>query len=802
MSKSGRSKRGWLVALTALLLCPVSQAAIQGPDAGGYSATDASVYSFVNIAGGGGGTSVLAGADDATAVITLPFAFTFYGTSYTQICASSNGAAYFITDPTVCPAINDFANVDLTAAGPPVDLPAILPLWSDLTFDVPGADAVYYQTIGTVGSRRFILQWNNAYPQGSANAVTFQAILTEGTNAVSFEYQTISLGAGNPAAGGAQATIGIRAAGGLGSGQQLAWSFDSSVLSDSAALAFTLGTGPLPVSLVTPANGATGVSVATALSWTASAGATSYDVYLGAVSPPPLVGNTVTTSYSPAGLLAGSSYNWQIVAKNGAGSSPSATWSFTTASPPASGGGTSGPGPTSLSASPTSLTFSSPANGGLLNQTLALTYTTSSQFVSIAFTAVATDGGVGWLNASPTSGTLTLASSAGGVFTYQGTITVAVVPSAVKPGSYTGQVQINGVTGVATVPVTFTKSAKDAIFTAAPSSLSFNYLQGDSKLPAPQNIAITSNPSVAAFTSQVSTNWLSLSSASGSTPAALAVSVNVANLPPGTYSGKVSLFSDGADALDEPVTLTIVSKIAPTVNKGGVVPVYSSSTSIAPGSWISIYGTNLASGTAIWNGDFPTSLDGVSVTVNGKPAYLWYVSPGQINLQAPDDTATGTVNIVVTNENGSFTSTAVLAPTSPSFSVFDDAKHVAAVILTPDGSGSYGGGTYDLAGPSSGVDFKARPAKVGDQVELFGVGFGPTNPPVAAGQLVVKAAPTVNPVTITIGGVPAPVSFSGLTEAGLYQINITVPSVATGDQTVQATVSGLVTQTGLVIAVQ
>jgi uncharacterized protein (TIGR03437 family) len=800
MSKGGV----WLIALTSLLVCPVSRAATQGPDAGGYSATDASVYSFVDIAGGGGAASVLAGADDDSAVITLPFAFTFYGTAYTQICVSTNGAAYFITDPAVCTGINDFVNVDLTAASPPLDLPAILPLWSDLTFDAPGAGAVYYQTIGAVGSRRFILQWSNAFPQGSPNAVTFQAILAEGTNAVSFEYQTASLGAGNPASGGGQATIGIRAAGGLGNGKQLQWSFNSAVLADSAVLAFTVGAGPLPVTLTTPPNGASGVGVPATLSWSASAGATSYDVYLGTVSPPPLVGNTAATSFPTGSLLNSRSYSWLIVAKDGAGSSASATWSFSTVAPPSNGGGgIVVPPSNSVTVSPTSLSFTAPANGGPLTQTLTLTSVTSAENDSITFQTAAADGGLGWLNASPSTGTLALASSVGGVFTYRATITVTVVPAAVGTGTFTGQIQMgNGVTAT----VTLNKSAKDAVFTVTPPALSFIYRQGDAKTPVSQNIAVTSDPPAAAFTPLVSTgnsgNWLSVPPGSVSTPVSLAVSVNVANLAPGNYSGKVRLFSDGAVALDEPVTLTIVSKDAPAVYKGGIVPLYSSSTTIAPGSWISIYGTNLASGIAVWNGDFPTSLGGVSVTVNGKAAYLLYVSPGQINLQAPDDTASGSVNVVVTNENGSITSTVTLAQTSPSFSVFGDGQHLAAVILTPDGSGSYGGGLYDLAGPSGAFDFKTRPVKPGEYLELFGVGFGPTDPPVPAGQVLDKAAPMVNPVVITIGGVPADVSFAGVIETGLYQFNVTVPNVGSGDQVVQASVAGLLTQTGLVIAVQ
>ena len=92
---------------------------------------------------------------------------------------------------------------------------------------------------------------------------------------------------------------------------------------------------------------------------------------------------------------------------------------------------------------------------------------------------------------------------------------------------------------------------------------------------------------------------------------------------------------------------------APTISTGGVVTLYGTVNIIQPGAWVSIYGTNLAAGTAVWGGDFPTTLGGTSVTINGKPAYLSFVSPGQINLQAPDDTATGAVSVVVTTSAGS-----------------------------------------------------------------------------------------------------------------------------------------------------
>jgi len=82
--------------------------------------------------------------------------------------------------------------------------------------------------------------------------------------------------------------------------------------------------------LVSPANAATGVSVTAGLSWNAASGAASYDVYFGTASTPPLATNTTGTSYSPATLSIGTLYYWRIVAKNSAGSTSSATWSFTT----------------------------------------------------------------------------------------------------------------------------------------------------------------------------------------------------------------------------------------------------------------------------------------------------------------------------------------------------------------------------------------------------------------------------------------------------------------------------------------
>jgi len=210
--------------------------ATRGPDAGGYTATDSAVYSFVDISGTG--ASVLGGVDDGVAPLIVPFSFQFYGNAYTMVCASSNGALYFITSASACAGINDFSNADLTVASPAGNLPALLPFWSDLTFQVAGAGAVSYQTVGSPGTRRFVVQWTNAYPAGSSSPVTFQAILFEGSNQILFQYQTVDLGVGNAASNGGLATVGIANAGGLASGQQIEWSYDAAVLGNSVALSF------------------------------------------------------------------------------------------------------------------------------------------------------------------------------------------------------------------------------------------------------------------------------------------------------------------------------------------------------------------------------------------------------------------------------------------------------------------------------------------------------------------------------------------------------------------------------------
>ena len=253
-------------------------------------------------------------------------------------------------------------------------------------------------------------------------------------------------------------------------------------------------------------------------------------------------------------------------------------------------------------------------------------------------------------------------------------------------------------------------------------------------------------------------------------------------------------------------TLTVQAVITntPTIASGGIVNAASGAQTIESGSWVTIYGTNLAPSTVstgrtwnsgdIVNGQLPTTLDGTTVMINGKAAAISYISSGQLNVQAPDDTATGQVSVVVTTSNGTSTPATVnLQPYSPGLFMLN-AKYPAAVL--PDGSYAIAPGVLDSS-------VAQRVAKAGDVVQLFGTGLGATNPVVTSGVLYSGAAQTANPVAASIGGIPAEVQFAGVTGAGLYQVNVVVPQgVPAGDQLLLLATGGLTSQGSVYLTIQ
>jgi uncharacterized protein (TIGR03437 family) len=239
--------------------------------------------------------------------------------------------------------------------------------------------------------------------------------------------------------------------------------------------------------------------------------------------------------------------------------------------------------------------------------------------------------------------------------------------------------------------------------------------------------------------------------------------------------------------------------VAPKVAIAGVSDNASGQAGIASGSWISIYGSALSATTRSWQkADFqgsnlPVALDGVSVTINGKAAAVWFISPGQLNVQAPADNAAGPVQVQVTNASGSATGTATLQPYAPGFFTFQG-KYAAAVHVD---------GAYVAPIGFFGGAVASRPAQPGETLLVFGSGFGPTAPAVPVGQVFSGAAALadLSQLHVRIGGVPVTVQFAGIVAAGEYQFNLVVPALPGGDQLLTADIGGVATQPGLSIPI-
>jgi uncharacterized protein (TIGR03437 family) len=254
------------------------------------------------------------------------------------------------------------------------------------------------------------------------------------------------------------------------------------------------------------------------------------------------------------------------------------------------------------------------------------------------------------------------------------------------------------------------------------------------------------------------------------------------------YPSDVALGPQGkiyiTDENNNVVRLLTPNLPAPVVGTGGVIGAsgFGGSASIAPGDWIEIYGTNLASETRGWTAaDFsgvnaPTGLSGTSVSIDGLPAYVSFISPGQVNVQVPSGVALGTQLVTVTTASGTSEPVTVNVNdaqpgmlATPLFNV-GGVQYVAAILtdfstfIAPTGS---------ISGITS------RPAIPGETIVIYGVGFGSVTPTIPAGQTVTQSNNLVLPLQISFGRTPAAVTYSGLAPdaVGLYQFNVVVPSI-------------------------
>lgn len=246
---------------------------------------------------------------------------------------------------------------------------------------------------------------------------------------------------------------------------------------------------------------------------------------------------------------------------------------------------------------------------------------------------------------------------------------------------------------------------------------------------------------------------------------------------------------------------------APTIRTTNpVIPAFMGNSGISSNMYVEIYGTNFTPAARLWSTrDFngpnaPTSLEGVSVTVNNKPAFIYYVSPNQININVPEDAITGSVAIQVRTAAGVSNTVTVprsrLSPAMLTTPAFRIGGKQYVVALTQDFA-SYIGRPQMIAG----VPFVApRP---GATVLIYALGLGPTTPATQAGVAAAQNASVTLALQVKIGDVEATVPFKGMVQGtiGLYQLNVVIPNVAAGDQKIELIVDGVKNEQDLTIVV-
>jgi uncharacterized protein (TIGR03437 family) len=312
---------------------------------------------------------------------------------------------------------------------------------------------------------------------------------------------------------------------------------------------------------------------------------------------------------------------------------------------------------------------------------------------------------------------------------------------------------------VAGVPGTLTVSKK-SVELAASGPLNADL---DITLPADEAGTISTLPA------NQKTRWLTVTPTSSRGPARVSLAASASGLANGVYTATLVFQSENTvpQIISVPVVFSVGASggtaISAAQNAASFQPVF------APGMLMSVFGTKLANTTqSVQSLPLPLLLDGVSATVNGVPAPLWFISPGQINLQIPYETAIGSA-LVVVNNNGGVASYAIqVTATAPG--VFNSSGQITAGSVARGGS-----------------------------VSLYITGEGETTPMLDTGAAPPAGTPASElpkpllPVKVTVGGMPAEVTFIGNPGlVGATQLIVAIPpNVPRGAQPLVVTVGGV-----------
>jgi uncharacterized protein (TIGR03437 family) len=341
-----------------------------------------------------------------------------------------------------------------------------------------------------------------------------------------------------------------------------------------------------------------------------------------------------------------------------------------------------------------------------------------------------------------------------------------------------------GTTVTATLSVTLAAaSASPVAMTVAPQTVTLGV--ADAFRSAATDVALTLGGDSTQWTASIvpGADWLTVSPVTGTGSGPLTVTVNAAGLSRGAYRGLVTVQSSNAipQAINIPVTFVVGN--SQTTSVTAIANGASYAQAFAPGTLMTVFGTQLSPLTSSAGViPLPLNISGVSATVNGVSAPLYYVSPGQVNVQVPYETGTG-LAVLGVNNNGQVASFPfTVAPSAP------------GLFTAPDGS---------LVPSSTGRQGQNAVAFItgdGDTTTFLITGASPPT-----GTTTAHLPRTRLPVTVTVGGLPATVTFAGtpIGLVGISQVNFTVPAATPlGVQPVIVTVGGVRSQTARLTVTQ
>jgi len=431
--------------------------------------------------------------------------------------------------------------------------------------------------------------------------------------------------------------------------------------------------------------------------------------------------------------------------------------------------------------SPSSLSFVAPASGNPSSQTVQVIDSSSQTFTVSTILSFAE--GNGWFTATPSASTVSSTTPL--------TETVAVNSSGLAAGTYLGTLDIHVAETNAdyAVPIQLVVPASGASASCTPTQLlpAFTNIEGGFSTPAgvptPLQVQVTDDCGTALTSGSVVAYF----------PGSSDPAVSLTSIGSGQWVGAWMPHNLAGGAAEVGVLATSFTSglygsagIAGTLSANRSVPLitpgravsaasFAANAPIAPGSYISIFGSNLA---ALPQGpdSFPlqTTLGGTRVLLGGEPMPLLYAGPGQIYAMVPYDAVVNSIQQLAVVSNGalSLPETVVVAEAQPAVFTQDQTGTGAGTIMVAKANGS----TF--------LDTPSTPASAGDTLVIYCSGLGPVSPAVPAGSVapVSPASATTNAVTVTTGGKSAHVAFAGLAPgyAGLYEVKAVVPAGVSG----------------------